>query len=81
VDAAIAALGSATLEPSRRILREFGNMSSAPVMFVLADLMQLTTQGQHGCAISFGPGMNVEIMHFHAAWNYSNRVIGHSDQN
>lgn len=60
-------LDSGALESSRRILRDFGNMSSATVMFVLDDLMQIATQGQNGCAMSFGPGLTAEIMHFHAA--------------
>jgi alpha-pyrone synthase len=52
---------------SRRVLGEFGNMSSASVMFVLRELMESAQQGQRGCAISFGPGMTAETMRFHAA--------------
>ncbi len=52
---------------SRRVLAQFGNMSSASVMFVLHELMERARPGQRGCAISFGPGMTAETMRFHAA--------------
>jgi alpha-pyrone synthase len=52
---------------SRRILAEFGNMSSATVMFVLEQIMQHAESGQNGCAMSFGPGLTAETMLFHAA--------------
>jgi predicted naringenin-chalcone synthase len=55
-----------TLRESRRVLNEFGNMSSASVMFVLHDLMRKAHPGQRGCAISFGPGITAETMRFHA---------------
>jgi alpha-pyrone synthase len=47
-------------------LREFGNMSSASVMFVLERIMQRARPGQTGCAMSFGPGVTAETMLFHA---------------
>jgi alpha-pyrone synthase len=54
------------LSGSRSVLSRFGNMSSATVMFVLADLMRTAQQGQRGCAMSFGPGLTAETMNFHA---------------
>lgn len=54
------------LTTSRKILQNYGNMSSATVMFVLHELMQNAVQGQRGCAMSFGPGLTAEIMNFHA---------------
>lgn len=51
---------------SRRVLSRFGNMSSATVMFVLQELMQVAGHGQMGCAMSFGPGLTAEMMRFHA---------------
>jgi predicted naringenin-chalcone synthase len=51
---------------SRDILRNFGNMSSASVVFVLERLMQTARPGQRGCAMSFGPGVTAETMLFHA---------------
>jgi len=54
------------LAASREVLSCFGNMSSATVMFVLQRLMQQARPGQHGCAMSFGPGLTAETMRFHA---------------
>ena len=55
-----------TLAASRKVLSCFGNMSSATVMFVLQRMMQQARAGQHGCAMSFGPGLTAETMRFHA---------------
>jgi predicted naringenin-chalcone synthase len=52
---------------SRDILSRYGNMSSATVMFVLQQIMERAESGQHGCAMSFGPGLTAETMLFHAA--------------
>jgi len=52
---------------SRSVLSQFGNMSSATVMFVLQQIMQRAQAGQQGCAMSFGPGLTAETMLFHAA--------------
>jgi len=60
------ALPADALVDSRAILREFGNMSSASVMFVLERLMRHARPGQTGCAMSFGPGVTAETMLFHA---------------
>jgi alpha-pyrone synthase len=54
------------LQASRRVLREFGNMSSASVMFVMHELLGKARPAQRGCAISFGPGITAETMTFHA---------------
>jgi len=54
------------LAASRQVLSEFGNMSSATVMFVLERLMQEARPGQQGCAMAFGPGLTAETMRFHA---------------
>jgi alpha-pyrone synthase len=53
------------LAPSRSVLRRFGNMSSATIMFVLQDMMREAAPGQRGCAMSFGPGLIAETMNFH----------------
>lgn len=60
------ALPAEALADSRNILLNFGNMSSAAVMFVLQRLMQRAQPGQLGCAMSFGPGVTAETMMFHA---------------
>ena len=60
-------LPAETLRHSRSILAQYGNMSSATVMFVLQRAMQHAQTGQRGCAMSFGPGVTAETMLFHAA--------------
>jgi predicted naringenin-chalcone synthase len=60
------ALPGDALADSRNILLNYGNMSSASVMFVLHRLMQRALPGQLGCAMSFGPGVTAETMMFHA---------------
>jgi len=53
------------LDASRAVLSDFGNMSSATVMFVLEQLISTSKRGQRGCAMSFGPGLTAETMNFH----------------
>ncbi len=60
-------LGPAALSASRDILRRYGNMSSATVMFVLAELMRSAANGTSGYAMSFGPGLIAETMLFRTA--------------
>ena len=60
-------LAGTALARSRDILRRYGNMSSATVMFVLHQLMRERLHGETGCAMSFGPGLSAEIMAFRAA--------------
>lgn len=55
------------LAASREVLRQYGNMSSATVMFVLERILQEAVAGQRGMAMSFGPGLTAETMRFHAA--------------
>jgi alpha-pyrone synthase len=54
------------LNASRRVLRDFGNMSSATVLFVLKSLLEENRSGARGCAMSFGPGLTAETMLFKA---------------
>jgi predicted naringenin-chalcone synthase len=53
------------LDVSRDILRRFGNMSSATVIFVLKTLLDRRLRGL-GCAMAFGPGLTAESMVFEA---------------
>jgi predicted naringenin-chalcone synthase len=55
-------LSESQLEPSRRILREYGNMSSATVLFVLKEILEQADGGvdDRVCAMAFGPGLTVE---------------------
>jgi len=59
------ALPGNALTASREVLSNFGNMSSATVMFVLHRIMEQAQPGQRGCAMSFGPGLTAETMGFH----------------
>lgn len=58
-----AQLEEGQLSFSREVLRRYGNMSSATVMFVLKDMLAEASPGQ-GCAMAFGPGLTVESMRF-----------------
>ncbi len=60
-------LAPTKLSASRDVLRRFGNMSSAAVMFVLDQLMRSGQGGMSGCAMSFGPGLVAESMLFRTA--------------
>jgi predicted naringenin-chalcone synthase len=51
------------LMASREVLSQFGNMSSATIMFVLQKMMNNQKPGP-GLAIAFGPGVTVESMLF-----------------
>lgn len=56
-------LDEMALAPSRRILRDYGNMSSPTIMFVLRDMLAAGQPGA-GCAMAFGPGVTAETMQF-----------------
>ena len=60
-------LTPAALASSREILRRYGNMSSATVMFVIEKLLRSDVRGHTGCAMSFGPGLIAETMLFRTA--------------
>jgi predicted naringenin-chalcone synthase len=58
-------LSEAQMEPSRSVLREYGNMSSATVLFVLQRLLAAAggtpdAAPERVCAMAFGPGLTVE---------------------
>jgi alpha-pyrone synthase len=59
-----AGLSEEALCSSRSVLRSFGNMSSATIMFVLKEIMELGAG--RGCGMAFGPGVTVESMLFEA---------------
>lgn len=52
------------LSHSRQVLHDYGNMSSATVMFVLQSILQSASAGEKGLAMSFGPGLTAETMRF-----------------
>jgi predicted naringenin-chalcone synthase len=48
-----------------QVLRDYGNMSSATVLFVLRELLAHTTPADHGAPVlscAFGPGLTLEAM-------------------
>lgn len=59
------ALGQGALADSREVLRRFGNMSSATLMFVLERLIGRPVE--RGVALAFGPGLAAEGFRFRAA--------------
>jgi alpha-pyrone synthase len=58
-------LGPEALAASRDILRRFGNMSSATILFVLKAILDSGVAGS-GCAMAFGPGLAIESLMFEA---------------
>lgn len=56
------------LDVSRSVLHDYGNMSSATVMFVLERMLRAGgPAGRSGCAMAFGPGLVAETMRFQTA--------------
>ncbi len=61
-------LDARALAASRAVLRDYGNMSSPTVLFVLESLMrEKPDPGARGCAMAFGPGLTAETMLFSVA--------------
>jgi predicted naringenin-chalcone synthase len=56
------ALDDDQLAPSRDVLRGYGNMSSATVLFVLREILvgPPPVEPERVCALAFGPGLTVE---------------------
>ena len=52
---------------SRGVLRDFGNMSSATLMFVLDRMMQQAPPDSRGFGMAFGPGLVAETFRFDIA--------------
>lgn len=55
------------LSPSREVLRAFGNMSSATLIFVLDRILRSGDRVRNGVAIAFGPGLAAEGFRFRTA--------------
>ncbi|WP_262104467.1 type III polyketide synthase [Arthrobacter sp. Marseille-P9274] len=55
-------LAEKQLVPARSVLRDYGNMSSATVMFVLKHILESPFGGmdERICSMAFGPGLTVE---------------------
>lgn len=54
-------LPDTALQPSRNVLRSYGNMSSATIFFVLQQGLRRLTRPQRTAAMAFGPGLTVEM--------------------
>jgi predicted naringenin-chalcone synthase len=52
------------MAPSRSVLKNYGNMSSASILFVLKEIMNTTIieKDELLCAIAFGPGLTMEVV-------------------
>ena len=55
------------MAPSRDVLRDYGNMSSATILFVLDRIMRNARPGAAGVALGFGPGLVAEALRFRTA--------------
>ncbi len=58
-------LAPAQLEPSRSVLRDHGNMSSATIVFVLERVLGALSPGEYALGIGFGPGFAIELSLWH----------------
>jgi predicted naringenin-chalcone synthase len=49
--------------PSRTVLKNFGNMSSASILFVLKEVLKSSgmKKDELCCAVAFGPGLSMEV--------------------
>ena len=59
-------LSEEKMEPSRTVLKNYGNMSSASILFVLKEIINLNQvgKGEYCCAVAFGPGLTMEVSLF-----------------
>lgn len=57
------ALSDDQVRVSREVLRRYGNMSSATILFVLEEILKHPSgkRGERVCAVAFGPGLTVEM--------------------
>ncbi len=59
-------LSPAQVAPARKVLANYGNMSSAAVIFVFEELLRSTSRSEAcpGAAMAFGPGLTLEALEF-----------------
>lgn len=48
------------LQISREVMRRYGNMASATVLFVIKDILEQAESGDETLSVAFGPGLTVE---------------------
>ena len=60
------ALSDEQLKPSREVLKNFGNLSSVSILFVLKNILENSqlNKDDYLCAIAFGPGLTMELVLF-----------------
>src|ERR1035438_6011357 len=56
-------LSAESMIPSRIVLKNYGNMSSVSILFVLKEIIStyIITKGEYCCAVAFGPGLTMEV--------------------
>lgn len=61
-------LDPSQVSASRKVLADYGNMSSATILFVLREILNRETlqNGEKICALAFGPGLTIESSILHA---------------
>jgi predicted naringenin-chalcone synthase len=59
-------LSDEEMQPSRRVLNNYGNTSSVSILFVLNEFLRegKLEKGESLCAIAFGPGLSMEMALF-----------------
>jgi predicted naringenin-chalcone synthase len=67
---------------SRKVLREYGNMSSVTVLFVLREILHRSDAplNEDVCAMAFGPGLTVEMGLLEAQRYNQNRTMALSQE-
>ena len=67
---------------SRKVLREYGNMSSVTVLFVLREILHRSDapHNEDVCAMAFGPGLTVEMGLLEAQRYNQNRTMALSQE-
>ena len=75
-------LSDEQLVPARETLRNFGNMSSATVLFVLKHILDLPAEDGDGriCSMAFGPGLTVETALFTKLGDTAAAVAARTDR-
>lgn len=62
---AVLGLDRGAMTHSRTILREYGNMSSPTILFVLKEIMKEENHSGPGLGMAFGPGLTLETFQFY----------------
>ncbi len=57
-------LSDSQMNPSRTVLRQYGNMSSPSIMFILREILADKSAVGTGCGMAFGPGLTLESFLF-----------------